>query len=774
MFANRECTSVMNNDQLAMLTDALAKELGKEPLNFQAIAELNNQLLEYDRNTVRFSIDARHVHRLGFELVGRQETALGELIKNAYDADATNVSIVFADYSSAGGRLTISDDGSGMTEATIRNAWMKLSTSEKERAPISDRYQRARAGRKGIGRFAVERLGSTLILSSRVAGESEGVRVTFDWDESLKPDLNIALVPFSIERFEKLIDDHGTTLQIEGLRDKWTDKQLERVWKSVILLQPPFKPPRTYRGQPTTPGTKETDPGFSVIINGTSSDKIRAEFSLNKTFLEQRTAHITGSVDENGYGTVTINSSKLGVADSVTLDTKFPTLGVLSFEADYFIFSPELISGFSLRTAYDVGAEYGGIRIYRDGFRVLPYGEPRDDWLKLAYDTGRRNLLIPASNNNFFGQVELSSVENTSLEETSSREGLIENEAFSELVAFVRTSLEWGALRIAFARERKVKASQKGFKSRGRKASDEVRDLLGTIKQATSPTGEPSDAVSVPTAAIEKVTEEVERVVEELEEAKEQSEKAHLHYEEMLRILASLGTSIAVFSHEIRGALNGFSGALLRLQRLAEKHGIADDASSPLADASASQGRLKDLASYVMSLVAHTADREKNEVALQSEIRFFVDQFKQYLNTHAVEFEILVEPPYLRTAPIHQSEIHSVLFNFLTNSIKAILRANPVKRQIRVSAEREGKFARISFQDNGDGIPDQYADLIFDPFFTTHQHGDDGLAGPGSGLGLKIVHDIASANGGEVRLAPPDIGYNCRFDFYLPVSNNQE
>lgn len=764
----------MANDQLTLVKEALAKELGKEPLDFQAIAELNNKLLECDKKAVRFSIDARHIHRLGFELVGRQETALGELIKNAYDADATAVTIVFADYSSAGGSLTISDDGSGMTETTIRNAWMKLSTSEKERAPISEQYRRSRAGRKGIGRFAVERLGSTLVLSSRVAGESEGIRVIFDWDKSLKADLDIALVSFSIERFEKPSDDHGTTLEIGSLRDKWTDKQLEQVWKSVILLQPPFKPPRTYRGQqPMSAGTKNTDPGFSVVINGKSSDKVRTEFSLNKTFLEQRTARIVGTVDENGHGKVSIKSTKLGVDDGVTLDTQFLALGALSFEADYFIFSPELISGFSLRTASDVGAEYGGIRIYRDGFRVLPYGEPRDDWLKLAYDTGRRNLLVSANNNNFFGQVELSSDENPLLEETSSREGLIENEAFSELVAFVRSSLEWGALRIASARERKVKASQKDFKSRGRKASDEVRGLLESIKQATSPAGGQSDSVSLPAAALEMVAEEVERVVEELEEAKEQSEKAHLHYEEMLRILASLGTSIAVFSHEIRGALNGFSGALLRLQRLAEKHGIADEASSPLTDASDSQGRLKDLASYVMSLVAHTANREKSEVALQSEVQFFINQFKQYLNTHAVEFEIAVTPPYLRTAPIHQSEIHSVLFNFLTNSIKAMLRANSEKRRIRVSAEREGKFVRIGFQDTGDGISEAIADRVFDPFFTTYQHGDDGLAGPGSGLGLKIVHDIASANGGDVRLAPPDVGYNCRFDFYLPVSSGQ-
>lgn len=764
----------MSPDLLNTLKKQLSIELEQEHIDFQAIAELNKKILECDKSSVRFSIDARHIHRLGFELVGRQETALSELIKNAYDADATEVRIDFFEFDKPGGILTISDDGSGMSEETIRNAWMRLSTNDKELSPISDRYKRSRAGRKGIGRFAVERLGKELILESGVIGETQGVCVQFNWDDVFKPDVDIGMLSFSIQHFDKAPEAHGTKLTIITMRDRWTEAQLKRVWKSVILLQPPYKVRRTYRGKALAKNKGvEPDPGFSVVINGKNSEEVRLEFSLDKTFLDQRLARITGFIDKDDRAHIQLESKKLGLSDQITLDHKFDLVGVTSFEADYFIYSPELIDGFSVATAREVGAEYGGIRLYRDGFRVLPYGELRDDWLRLAYDTGRRSLLIPASNNNFFGQVELASDENVLLEETSSREGLIENEAFSQLADFVRSGLEWAAIRVASARERKQTAGQKGFASTRNKPTEQVKKIFEEASKSATQGGAAA-ASSVSATALIKVQEEVQKVVESFEQDQEQRVKAHLRYEEMLRILASLGTSIAVFSHEIRGALNGFSGSILALKGLLGALGAMDKAKKPVDDVEASLSQLNDLASYVMSLIAHTAKREKNEIAVHSVINEFVSQFKHYLDTRQVEFEVVIDPPYLRTAAMHRSEIDSVLFNFLTNSIKAMDRANTDDRKIKISAVREDGFVCIGFQDTGTGVDPTIADKIFDAFFTTQQYGDDELAGPGSGLGLKIVSDIASANSGQVRLGDTEHGFNCRFDFLVPAAKAQQ
>src|SRR4051812_5108884 len=102
------------------LKEALTAELAKDEPNLDRFAQLSEKLLVSDPDTVRFSVDAGHIKRLGQELVGKAETALAELIKNAYDADATKCTVTFANAEAKGGTLIVSDNGSGMAERDIR------------------------------------------------------------------------------------------------------------------------------------------------------------------------------------------------------------------------------------------------------------------------------------------------------------------------------------------------------------------------------------------------------------------------------------------------------------------------------------------------------------------------------------------------------------------------------------------------------------------------------------------------------------------------------
>jgi signal transduction histidine kinase len=759
---------------LDKLKKDLQVELSKEKIDFQRVAQLSQNILDQDQDSVRFSIDAKHIHRLGFELVGKQETALSELIKNAYDADATNVNIEFKDYSRPEGVLIIKDDGSGMTETDIRNSWMRISTDYKEANPISSRFGRSRAGRKGIGRFAVERLGKRLILETCVEGADKGLRVEFDWDKNFQPGRDLNGILHIIKRFPKNKETSGTTLIIENLRDKWTEKAFERVWKSVLLLQPPFKPVSRYRAKKASHKKYEPDPGFKVCINGRRGDDVAKEISIEKSFLEHRVARIDGVIDEKGNGTFNVKSKKLDYEDSTKSEKKYLLTGPLKVEAVYFIYSHDLITGFSVRKAIELGDKYGGIRIYRDGFRILPYGESRDDWLNLAFDSARRDLLVPASNWNFFGHVEITSEGNPLFEETSSREGLVENEAYEELQQFVRSCLEWAVLRIAAERGRKQRASQKGFKETPKKPSEKIPGILEKIKLQEITAKERFNKEM--SASITDELEELRRDQVDYEESQEKRQEEMIQYETMLRIVASLGISISVFSHEIKGTLSTFKSSLQELQTLnsMNQSAVGGGDKGIFQDFHHSCDHLYDLANYVTSLISNSATREKKELPLYSLIHTFKKQFDRYFNVRGISFEIEVEPEYLRTHPMHRSEIDSVLFNFMTNSVKAIERAKTNVRKIKISASRsQNKYALISFQDTGTGIEDNIKDKVFDAFFTTTQYSGDEIAGPGTGLGLKIVKDIASSNGGFVKVAPPGEGFSCKLDFAIPIAAGQ-
>lgn len=739
----------------------LQEELNKEQPNFSVIAELTEKLLALDKSTARFSVDAHHIQRLGLELVGKQETALSELIKNAFDADSTYVQITFSNYYQEGGSVLIEDDGSGMTEQVVRQAWMRLSTDEKSRNPLSEKYGRLRAGKKGIGRFAAQRLGRQLILETRVQGEHQGVRVTFDWDEQFIAGRSLLTIANPVDHFVKDIDDHGTRLIINKLRDKWTEPTFDRVWKSVLLLQPPFKLEKIAEPLLDDQEGRLKDPGFSVIINGCSGQERHTQVSIESNFLAHAIATITGSINEDGTAIFQVKSPKSGLNETHSPDEKFLLVGPTTLEARYFIYESDALSGLSVSAAAQMGRQYGGIRVYRNGFRVLPYGEMHDDWLSLASDMARRVILIPINNHNFFGHVEISAENNLLLEETSSREGLIENEAYSELQKFARSCVEWGALRVGSTRERKLKAGQKDFTSKEpRKPSEILKSLKGASSDYSA-------------GQNEKAFEEAEKEVLEYEREVEKAKEALLRYEAMLRILASLGISISIFGHEIKGANAAIAGKMNLLKDAISKGLPESDqiiVSSKVDKLAEAVGKVTSLGNYVADLMSSTGSREMKTVSVRGAVERFVEQFADYMHKQGVEFDADSIPLDLRTTEIHPSELDSVLFNFLTNSLKAMKRAQVSKRKIRISAYREGSDVLISFEDNGTGVAKDIQDRIFDAFYTTTFHDPDEIAGPGTGLGLRIVSDIASSYGGSVSLGHPSEGYNCRFDFRLPIA----
>ncbi len=119
--------------------------------------------------------------RLGRELVVRHETALSELVKNAYDADAQRV-VVRIMGPSHGNYIEVADDGSGMTHEALLQGFMRLATNDKVEHPVSPKFKRRRAGRKGIGRFAAERLGKKLILITATEAAESALRMEIEWE----------------------------------------------------------------------------------------------------------------------------------------------------------------------------------------------------------------------------------------------------------------------------------------------------------------------------------------------------------------------------------------------------------------------------------------------------------------------------------------------------------------------------------------------------------------------------------------------------------------
>ncbi|WP_339496648.1 sensor histidine kinase [Pseudomonas canadensis] len=751
------------------LKESLATALGESEIDYNKILSLANEISKYDTENVRFSVDASHISRLGHELVSKQETAVAELIKNAYDADADYVKAVFKHTYKAGGELIISDNGLGMSRDELINGFMRISTRDKSENPSSNKYNRQRAGRKGIGRFSAQRLGMRLQLTTKREEDLAGICIEIDWNK-FEAVGDLILVSNQIT-FDPTADV-GTTLRISNLKDSWSNAQIQRAYRFISdLLQPTplrFAPNRTVG-----------DPGFRVEFYEEYDGEQVLIASEQQNILDNAHALISGYVDETGTPYFSINSKRFnfnGEPENFLSDARVKTvfdaevkdyslLPGVSFQAHYFI-ENDLPPG-SRNIVRNVLRKNSGIRIYRNGFRVLPYGEPQDDWLGLQRSSALRQLLPPHANSNFIGFVQLTDPNGDNFEETASREGLIENQAFSQLQDFIYKSLMHGIIKIAHVRGKKIfstdPATNKTTKERAEDITTKFSTFVAKVSSSNSWSSRPAEEQA-------KIDEEAHEIFEEIVLLEKDTQDL-LEELGMLRVLASLGLTIGEFTHETRHVLSALSAGIFTITQ-----------GNPDADKLKTlQANIESLQSYMRYFDKAVTQNSQRNLSVH-EVRDLLSDFEQVvtsaLKRQFVSLTVEVSGYELFVKPSHKSEWASIFFNLFTNSLKAINRARVLGEIRIVAGEVDDTRLYIEFIDNGDGIAEENKEKVFDAFFTTSTPADaladDEVHITGSGLGLKIIRDIVESTGGEIFISEPPAGFSTCIRIEFPRAADEE
>jgi len=774
-----------NSNSQEHIREEIQKELGATNINYGRILELSLQLSEFDSENVRFSVDASHISRLGRELVVKKETAVSELAKNAFDADATRVTLTFIDTDLAGGSLIIEDDGHGMTREQLINGFMRLSTTDKIHNPYSPEYHRLRAGRKGIGRFAAQRLGKILTITTQTKDATHALSVEIDWSH-FETDHELVIVSNRIKEVEKN-KIQGTRLEIENLEDGWTVPALEKVYRYLADLLQPFPISKKLE-------VDEFDPGFEIKIYRLVDENVQEVASAEKMIFEYALGEIEGIVDETGSAIWKLRSKQLEIDEKEPYSLKvkgekFLHLRNINLKAYYYIYNttnssylPKHID----KLVRDLSEERSGIRVYRNGFRVLPYGEPNNDWLELDARSARRQILPPFRNRNFLGFVELVDPQGHVFEETASREGLIANEGFEELKVFIGDVLETSILRIAEARNKKQKPTSREIppEKRIKKASNDLVRAAKDIKNRPVSGQSESDETAQQkfSELVQKTSALLSDVATELNDiAVEQVEEKTILLNEisMLRVLASLGLAIGEFTHEIRQMFLGLladTNAILD----ANPSGVTHEKAHRLKENIAS---LKTYAAYFDKAVSANVRRETKPQDVSQVLRSFWKVVTPACKRYGIDFpEPVIHGYDLITIPMHASEWNSILFNLFTNAYKAIVRAgrDNGKGKISIQAGCENNKVFVEFSDNGDGIPTENQERIFEAFFTTSltakitKENDEQEELLGTGLGLKIIKDIVTAYNGEIAIVGAPREYVTSFRIEIPKATYKQ
>jgi signal transduction histidine kinase len=414
---------------------------------------------------------------LGDELIGSDNLAIFELVKNAYDADAEEVKITLNNLNTSIQSIVIEDDGNGMGLETLQNVWLEIGTDFKrglKRQP-SPKFRRISLGEKGVGRLAVHKLGKKIILETQTKGSPISNRISLNWADLISESEYIQDTFLQIETIEESlfpIKGHGTRLMISELKkESWSKKDLRDLARKTNSIKSPFRSIDEFDVKICANDHHQSwfedikDPKlilseslyyFNFEIEKNGKIEWSYEFRPPKNF----------NIPANRFTSVKEEDKFLKIFDSDELFEKNQKLlkkedleGIGEIKGQFYVYnllSPILNSLGQTNAVKAYVKENSGVRIFRDGIRVYNYGEPGDDWLGL--DLARvQKLGEKFSKNTVIGAIDIDmESSHGGLVEKTNREGFDFNLVFKKFRAICNEVFDLFQ-RIAISDREKIK-----------------------------------------------------------------------------------------------------------------------------------------------------------------------------------------------------------------------------------------------------------------------------------------------------------------------------
>jgi signal transduction histidine kinase len=673
-----------------------------------------------------------------------------------------------ADIALAANSITVRDSGHGMSDADLDQVYLTIGTryrrEERESQIKSNPRQLEKypvLGEKGLGRLSAMRLGRQLHVETTKTGEANWNVLDIDWSrfshdsDELLESIPIAPKTGAVKKESKT---QGTKISISGLNSRWEKQDLVNFAKEqVCKFINPFVPERAFPISLRFNGDTVPIPEFDKYLLNNAQGYVSAEFVANDGAEELEARFVTHVEYRLRKKIKNFSLDTVQCLSASEAETPKALRSLGSFKMEAYWFNRQYLRSYvdgGIPIAKAVNEWSGGLMLFRDGFRVYPYGEKDDDWLLLdrkalasqGYKVNRKQLI---------GKVEISSARNPYLVDQTNREGLRdtpEKHAFVNLLKFALESQFRRFLREVDEEEPVQKAVNfEILRERMRKERVELKESIQFLKQRFPKIKEEPELLR----QLEGTADEIEKTMDAVQTLGDKYDRDRTD----LVHLAGLGLMAEFLAHELNRATHHALGTIADGKR--SPRGISTEALQTL------EQQLKTLQKRLSIMdPATTAGRQRKErfdlVALSGQIAAgHSEEFKR----HRIQCEWRSEPLKAERVLVNMVKgmVVQVLENLIANSIYWL------KQQQRLDADFEphiwivvdAKKLELRFTDDGPGVSEDIVQDLFKPFFSTKPPGE------GKGLGLYISREIARYHGVDLKVSPEDRIHPDRFNTFV-------
>jgi len=734
-------------------------EPGTAEANLALVKELRTHLKEFgdlDKSTT-FSVSSRILEELGSRLVGNAATALAELVKNSFDADAYHVEIQLQPGNQD--LIVVRDSGHGMTEDDFKTRWAQLGSSHKREQGRSDKG-RVLTGSKGVGRISAQFLSKELKLETiHKDSPKKKLMAYLNWDKAIATG-DLVKVKIDYDVVEAGPQDYpGTTIYLQGLKQEWTQSEVVKLAEMLWRLEPPYEKERLKQ-----PPTKDEIPDFKARRKDDFHLFFTSPFPDATAEFEKKRLAVIGLWKAELTGMITKSGAVIRLAfkgekpQELKLDPPKNAKAAIA-DATFHVRIFDLQgrqAGVPVEEARSYLRQFGGVQIYDAGFRLPHYGSQDNDWLLIAEDQARRlanSSLLPAKLKQYpeamqllpaywsvYGSVEFSTVREQNLDILITRDRLIEGPAFETIRSTIRTAIHY----YANEKRRRELAKPAAVEVAPIKAARDVESALAAVKN------------DLPKQSFKKL----KSVVTNMQVAIRKEATYTTEHLAAMSALATAGVAALAYQHEVDKQLLNLETIVAKLEK------IPGLPAKQLAEIKADIADWTERTRALKAVFAHLQESENLEKVKRFQAREVVNEVVKAIERplRGLKVDNQLEPD-LKLPAATFVEWVSVLQNIFFNAANAV--QPDLEPKVRVWSDTRGREAKLIVEDNGRGIDLKKADSYFEPFV----RGSDlepwrkAQGYGGTGLGLTIVRLIAQRHSCTVGFQKPSPGY--RTAFYL-------